>query len=102
MPVQTPGEIAYYGYFEASDGKSLVSGKDLLDWPELRKEIQQSWEAAAVACSGYYIDQCRKIHKFADECGMPGAHETGLAYVWVWLRECRNKLTKRVEGEHGG
>lgn len=43
------GEIAYVGYFKASDGKSLVSGLPLPAWDEQAPEIRQAWNLAAMA-----------------------------------------------------
>lgn len=43
------GEIAYVGYFKASDGKSLVSGAPLPAWDEQEFPIRQAWNLAAMA-----------------------------------------------------
>lgn len=43
------GEIAYVGYFKASDGKSLISGAPLPAWDEQAPEIRQAWNLAAMA-----------------------------------------------------
>ena len=43
------GEIAYVGYFKASDGKSLVSGAPLPAWDEQAPGIRQAWNLAAMA-----------------------------------------------------
>jgi hypothetical protein len=43
------GEIAYVGYFKASDGKSLVSGAPLPAWDEQSPDIRRSWNLAAMA-----------------------------------------------------
>jgi hypothetical protein len=43
------GEIAYTGYFKASDGKSLISGAPLPAWDEQAPEVRQAWNLAAMA-----------------------------------------------------
>jgi hypothetical protein len=42
-------QIAYEGYCESTDGKSLISGEKLPAFDLLRDEIREAWEAAAQA-----------------------------------------------------
>ena len=42
-------KIAYYGYFNHTNGKSLVSGAQLPDFDDLLPVIQHAWKAAAEA-----------------------------------------------------
>lgn len=44
-----PGRVAYAGYCQATDGKSLVSGEPLPEWDQLSEAIQRAWMAAADA-----------------------------------------------------
>ena len=37
------GEIAYNGYLQKSNNKSLISGQDLPPWEDLSPEIQAAW-----------------------------------------------------------
>jgi hypothetical protein len=43
------GEVAYEGYCNQTDNKSLISGAELPSWEQLKPEIQQAWIAAADA-----------------------------------------------------
>ena len=47
----TMGEIAYYAYREASDGKSLVSGVQIPEWRYLPDNIRAAWNAAGTAAA---------------------------------------------------
>lgn len=47
------GQVAYHGYFEASNGKSLISGAALPQWHEQSQEIRTAWDAAANAVIEY-------------------------------------------------
>lgn len=46
---ETLGQIAYEAYFEASDGKSLISGAPLPAWGAQAPSIMEAWDAAAHA-----------------------------------------------------
>lgn len=46
---KTLGQVNYEGYYEASGGKSLVSGQPLPLWDKQDPKIQSAWEAAAQA-----------------------------------------------------
>ncbi len=50
---KTLGEIGYEAYRGWTDGKSLVSGKPIPEFPKLSTPIQEAWEKAgqAVAAS---------------------------------------------------
>jgi len=41
------GKLAYEGYFEACNGKSLISGAPLPSWEDQAPQIQAAWTAAA-------------------------------------------------------
>lgn len=41
------GRVAYHGYREFADGRSLVSGAPLPTWDEQSDEIKSAWDAAA-------------------------------------------------------
>jgi hypothetical protein len=43
------GQVAYEGYCDASDWKSLVSGAQLPPWHNLPGAIQAAWMSAAEA-----------------------------------------------------
>jgi hypothetical protein len=43
------GQVAYEGYFNHSEGKSLISGAPLPIWEGQAAKIQAAWEAAAEA-----------------------------------------------------
>lgn len=43
------GQIAYEGYCASTGGKSLISGDTLPPFADLKPEIQQAWQAAALA-----------------------------------------------------
>jgi len=45
--MKTYGQIAYEGYFESCDGKSLISGAPLPVWDNQVDKIKDAWEAAA-------------------------------------------------------
>lgn len=45
---------------------------------ELRRQVDQG---------SYYLDNCKKIDAFAERCGIQGAHDIGLAYLWPLLEE---------------
>ncbi len=47
--MKTYGQIAYEAYRRCSDGKSLVTGARIPEWPELAEEIRAAWEMAAFA-----------------------------------------------------
>ena len=43
------GKIAYEAYCLSSEGRSLISGAALPKWENLRDDIRNAWEAAAMA-----------------------------------------------------
>lgn len=43
------GQIAYEGYCESSNGKSLISGASLPPWEDLQEEICFAWIDSAMA-----------------------------------------------------
>jgi hypothetical protein len=43
------GRVAYEAYCKQSDGKSLISGDQLLFWPEVPGAVRAAWDAAAAA-----------------------------------------------------
>lgn len=45
--MKTFGEIAYNGYCEHTNWKSLISGADLPKWEAVKPEIKEAWEKAA-------------------------------------------------------
>jgi hypothetical protein len=49
------GRIAYEGYSAASDGRSLVSGVELPDWPDLPEIIRYAWTLAAAEVAAAVI-----------------------------------------------
>jgi len=42
------GQVAYEGYKEYSEGKSLVSGAVLPVWTDLPEDIKAAWQLAAI------------------------------------------------------
>lgn len=46
---KTPGQLAYEAYCETTNWKSAISGAPLPQWPEVKPEIAQAWENAAIA-----------------------------------------------------
>ena len=57
---KTLGQTAYEGYCEKTDNKSLVSGAQLPYWEDLSVEIQNAWEAAAIAVVDFYDVMLKK------------------------------------------
>jgi hypothetical protein len=49
MTTKTPGRVAYEAYCATTDWKSLVSGAPLPQWSEVKPEIKNAWENAALA-----------------------------------------------------
>ena len=47
--VRPLGQVAYEGYRQRCDGRSLVSGEALPAWDDLPPVIAEAWEAAAEA-----------------------------------------------------
>jgi hypothetical protein len=47
--VRTPGQVAYEDYYETSYGIQLLTGVRLPIWRDQLPEVQESWEAAALA-----------------------------------------------------
>jgi hypothetical protein len=45
--IKTTGQIAYEGYRNHTDGKSLATGAVIPEWDQLRVDIQQAWQASA-------------------------------------------------------
>lgn len=45
--MESYGEAAYNGYKESIGGKSLISGTELPEWPELPEEVKTAWNEAA-------------------------------------------------------
>lgn len=43
------GQICYEAYCKHTNWKSLISGADLPQWKDLKKEIQEAWHSAAHA-----------------------------------------------------
>lgn len=56
--MRTIGEIAYDGYCAKTGFKSLVSKEPLPAWGKLKLEIQQAWEAAAMAV---YVEMLEEV-----------------------------------------
>lgn len=56
---RTPGQVAFEGYAEQAEGKSLVSGAELPVWDMLPRDIQDAWEAGAQAVISDYQRQQR-------------------------------------------
>jgi hypothetical protein len=48
-PGRCLGEVAYQGYCDASDGKSLFNGDTLPAWSDQAQRIQDAWDSAAHA-----------------------------------------------------
>ena len=51
--LDTIGRIAYEGYCEHTDWKSLATGQSLPQWEGLKPEIRQAWMASSVALEEY-------------------------------------------------
>ena len=49
MSGEKGGQIAYEAYCASSGNKSLISGAELPEWKELKREIQAAWICAALA-----------------------------------------------------
>ncbi len=62
---KSPGQVAFEGYAEQAEGRSLVSGAELPVWEMLPRDIQDAWEAGASAVITDYEQQHR-------EAGPPG------------------------------
>lgn len=43
------GQVAYEAYCQKTGWKSLATGADLPKWDKLKLDIQEAWEASAVA-----------------------------------------------------
>lgn len=43
------GQVAYEGYYTATNGKSLVTGSDIPGWDKLPDDIKDAWHTAAAA-----------------------------------------------------
>ena len=54
--MKTFGEIAYNGYCEYTNWKSLISGADLPKWEAVKPEIKEAWEKAAENVISDYED----------------------------------------------
>lgn len=52
-PAPNLGKMAYDGYFQRCQGKSLISGAMLPNWEDQKPEIQEAWHAAGAAILGY-------------------------------------------------
>lgn len=63
----TQGQRAYEGYCKHTDWKSLITGAFLPPWSELRKEIQDAWEAAALAIKPCYCLGRHTIERVAED-----------------------------------
>lgn len=57
--MKPPGQVAFEGYAEQSEGVSLVSGEQLPVWEMLPRDIQDAWEAGAQAVISDYQRQQR-------------------------------------------
>jgi hypothetical protein len=49
------GKIAYEAYIAKTGGKSLVTGDTLPAWVDLRADIKEAWEAAAIAVTSAVV-----------------------------------------------
>lgn len=49
------GKVAYEAYCCKTGWKSLVSGAQLPSWDELKQEIRDAWEAAAMAVKNFGV-----------------------------------------------
>lgn len=43
----SPGQIAYAGYCDSTNGKSAITGAILPSWEGQGRVVQEAWEAAA-------------------------------------------------------
>ncbi len=54
------GEVAYEGYREKSEGKSLASGEPIPMWADLPGPIQEAWNASAKAIIEHFASDAAK------------------------------------------
>lgn len=54
----TFGQIAYQAYYDASSGKSLITGEPLPRWDQVDERIQAAWNWAGMAV----IDNIAQLH----------------------------------------
>ena len=54
----TLGQIAYEAYCEHQDWKAF-DGKPIPEWKDVREDIQQAWEIAAVAAARHAMKVLR-------------------------------------------
>lgn len=54
---RTAGQAAYENYCQATNWKSLVSGAQLPAWTEVKPEIKEAWDQAAVGVTDFLIKQ---------------------------------------------
>ncbi len=57
---KSPGQVAFEGYAEQAEGRSLVSGKALPAREMLPRDITDAWDAAAQAVITDYEQQHRQ------------------------------------------
>lgn len=55
--MKTLGQIAYEGYCEASEGKSLISGQPLPVWDSQGEEIKNAWQHVGACVSEYLASE---------------------------------------------
>ena len=53
------GRVAYEGYCDASDGKSLFNGDPLPAWADQSQAIQDAWDCAAHAVARTVIQSVK-------------------------------------------
>jgi hypothetical protein len=61
------GQTAYEAYRDAADGRSLASGEPLPAWAQLKPDIREAWQVAALAV----VD--RAVHIRDDAGGVQAA-----------------------------
>lgn len=56
------GRIAYEGYCEYTEWKSLATGDSLPQWEGLSSEIRAAWTLAAIALEEHFHDEWNSMH----------------------------------------
>lgn len=66
MASKSFGQINYEGYSKCSGGRSLISGDVLPEWKDLKRDVQEAWEAGAQAVFHYQYEQGMPIRTEPD------------------------------------
>ena len=89
---KTLGQIGYEAYGSGTGWKSLVSGAQLPQWPEVKPEIQLAWETAGHAMVYAAHGEVKRLRDLIGEAPQGSHPDEWLPRDTTWHKERLNHL----------